>query len=273
MKSKKLFYVMMYIYISIFSFAQDELITVTGTVLNKNYKLGETKICFYNSENVSRCIKSNIDGSFSILIPKNRYRVTAEKKNYTSLLGDNFFVDYKYNEVKPLIINMMNNKINIYGSVVNQNGKTLSNVDLKIKMGSELKEIKTNKNGEFKFLGHNGLISIFAQKKGYYGNGVSLLVEDEKFINNILISLETKTFYIAGLLIKNNNYLKKVKLELINAKNNKIISSVATTKDGSFEFRDVLFYEKVYLKVSSVNYKSNVFSIKKDMKNLNIFIN
>ena len=251
--------------------AENKTITVSGFVTDKEFRLGDATVCFFNSSNNVKCVKSDINGEFSVKLPKNKYRVTVKKDGYSSLVGNNFFVDYIFNPPENLILNMTDNKIAIYGKVINNFGEPMKDAQVKVKIGEDLLDITTNSNGIFSFQGHVGLISIFAQKSGFYGNGVSLLIQNEKFINDISIVLEAKTFYISGALVKGNNYLKEVELELINGNNNKIIASLKTSKDGLFEFRDILNYEKAYFRVPSLGFKSNIFTINKDLRQFNIF--
>ncbi|MGL5777668.1 carboxypeptidase-like regulatory domain-containing protein [Cetobacterium sp.] len=259
--------------ISLSVLAQNKTITISGFVTDKEFRLGDATVCFFNSSNKVKCTKSDINGEFSIELPENKYRVTVKKDGYTSLIGDNFFIDYIFNPPQNLVLNMTDNKISIYGKVINNFGEPIKDAQVKVKIGENLLDISTNINGIFFFQGHVGLISIFAQKPGFYGNGVSMLIQNEKFINDISIVLEAKTFYISGALVQGNNYLKEVELELINGSNNKIIASLKTSKDGLFEFRDILNYEKAYFRVPSLGYQSAPFTINKDLRQFNIFVN
>ncbi|WP_418965254.1 carboxypeptidase-like regulatory domain-containing protein [Cetobacterium sp.] len=252
-------------------FGENKTITISGFVTDKEFRLGDATVCFFDSSNRVNCVKSGINGEFSIELPKNKYRITVKKDGYTSLVGDNFFVDYIFDPPERLVLNMTDNKIAIYGKVINNFGEPIKDAQVKVKIGEELLDINTNSSGIFFFQGHVGLISIFAQKSGFYGNGVSLLIQNEKFINDISIALEAKTFYISGALVRGNNYLKDVDLELINGSNNKIIASIKTSKDGLFEFRDILNYEKAYFRVPSLGFKSKTFTINKDLRQFNIF--
>ncbi|MGL4633409.1 carboxypeptidase-like regulatory domain-containing protein [Cetobacterium sp.] len=256
---------------SLRTFTQNEIVNISGFVTDKEFRLGNATVFFSNSSNVVKTVKSDINGNFSIKLPKNKYRIIVKKEGYTSLIGDDFFVDYIFNEPKQLILNMTDNKIHIYGKIINKFGETIKNADVKIKVGENLIDLKSNSNGEFSFEGQIGLVSIFAQKDGFYGNGTSMLIQNEKFINDISITLEAKTFYISGALVKNNNYLKDTYLELINGSNNKVISTIKTTKDGLFEFRDILTYEKAYFRIPNLGYKSEIFTINKDLRQFNIF--
>lgn len=269
MRFKLFLYFLLTFSLSIFS--QNQLINITGFVTDKEFRLGDATICFFNSSNEVKCVKSDINGKFTIDLPKNKYRITVKKKGYTSLVGENFYIDYIFNPPKELVLNMTDNTINIYGKVIDNFGEPLKKANINIKIGENLLETETNDNGFFSFKGHVGLISIFAEKIGFYGNGVSMLIQNEKFINDISIVLEAKTFYISGALIKGNTYLKNTTLELINGSNNKVIASLTTSNDGLFEFRDILNYEKAYFRIPSLGFKSKVFSINKDLRQFNIF--
>ncbi|MGL4998614.1 MAG: hypothetical protein ACRCZL_01960 [Cetobacterium sp.] len=263
-------------FIFVFSFnvfAQNNKIQVSGFVTDKEFRLGNATVNFFNSSNKIKSIKTDINGSFYTELPKNKYRITVEKNNYTSLIGDSFFVDYIFEEVKPLVLSMTNNKISIYGKALNKFGEPIKDAEVKIKMKENLINLNTNSEGLFFFEGQIGLISILIEKDGFYGNGASLLIQNERFINDISIVLEAKTFYISGALTQNNLYLKNTLLELVNSKNNKIISTVETTKDGFFEFRDILTYDNAYFRIPKYNYKSNLFKIDKDLRQFNVFIN
>ncbi|MGL5053618.1 MAG: carboxypeptidase-like regulatory domain-containing protein [Cetobacterium sp.] len=262
-------------FIFVFSFnvfAQNDKIQISGFVTDKEFRLGNATVSFFNSSNKVKSIKTNINGSFFIELPKNKYRITVEKNNYTSLIGDNFFVDYIFEEVKPLILSMTNNKIAIYGCAVNKFGEPIKDAEVKIKMKEDLINLTTDSDGNFFFEGQIGLISILIEKEGFYRNGTSLLIQNEKFINDISVVLEAKTFYISGALTQNNIYLQNTSLELMNSKNNKIISTVETSKDGLFEFRDILNYDNVYFRIPKYNYKSKTFTIDKDLRQFNIFM-
>ncbi|MGL5000198.1 MAG: hypothetical protein ACRC6J_00535 [Cetobacterium sp.] len=262
-------------FIFVFSFnvfAQNNKIQVSGFVTDKEFRLGNATVNFFNSSNKIKSIKTNINGSFYTELPKNKYRITVEKDNYTSLIGDNFFVDYIFEEVKPLVLSMTNNKISIFGQAINKFGEPIKDAEVKIKIKDELINLNTNSEGIFFFEGQIGLISILIEKDGFYGNGASLLIQNERFINDISIVLEAKTYYISGALVQNNIYLKNTSLELINSKNNKIISTIQTNKDGLFEFRDILNYNDAYFRIPKHNYKSNTFKIDKDLRHFNIFI-
>lgn len=258
--------------LSLIVFAENDHIKVTGIVADKEFRLGNATVCFFNSSNDIVCTKSDINGNFNISLPKNKYRVTVKKNGYTSLVGDNFFVDYIFEKSKPLILNMTNNKITIIGKVIDQNNDIVQNAEVKVKIGEKLENILTDSNGNFSFKGETGLISIFANKLGFYGNGTSLLIENEKFVNDISITLQAKTFYISGAVVKGNSYIQNTQLELINASNNKVISTLNTSDDGLFEFRNILFYEKAYFRIPKFNFKSNTFSINQDLRQFNIFI-
>ena len=73
------------------------------------------------------------------------------------------------------------------------------------------------------------------------------------------------------MLFRSNNYLKEVELELINGSNNKVIASLKTSKDGLFEFRDILNYDKAYFRVPTLGFRSDTFTINKDLRQFNIF--
>lgn len=256
---------------SLKTFTHNEIVNISGFVTDKEFRLGNASVSFSNSSNVVKTVKSDINGSFNIKLPKNKYRITVKKDGYNSLIGDNFFVDYIFEEPKQLILNMTDNKIKIYGKIINKFGNPIKNADINIKISENLLDLTSDSLGNFSFEGQIGLISIFAQKDGFYGNGTSMLIQNEQFINDISIVLEAKTFYISGALIKENNYLKDTYLELINGSNNKVISTIKTTKDGLFEFRNILTYEKAYFRIPSIGYKSNLFIINKDLRQFNIF--
>ncbi|MGL5175690.1 MAG: carboxypeptidase-like regulatory domain-containing protein [Cetobacterium sp.] len=256
---------------SLRTFTQNEIVDISGFVTDKEFRLGNATVSFSNSSNITKTVKSDINGNFSIKLPKNKYRITVKKDGYTSLLDNDFFVDYIFTEPKQLILNMTDNKIRIYGKIINKFGEPINNADVKIKVGENLIDLSSDTSGRFSFEGQVGLISIFAQKDGFYGNGTSMLIQNEKFINDISITLEAKTFYISGALVKGNSYLKDTYLELINASNNKVISTIKTTKDGLFEFRNILTYEKAYFRIPSLGYRSKSFTINKDLRQFNIF--
>ena len=75
----------------------DKTITISGFVTDKEFRLGDATVCFFNSSNKVKGIKSDINGESSIELPENKYRITVKKDGYTSLVGDNFFVDYIFN--------------------------------------------------------------------------------------------------------------------------------------------------------------------------------
>ena len=256
---------------SLRTFTQNEIVNISGFVTNKEFRLGNASISFFNSSNLVKTVKSDINGNFNTTLPKNKYRVTVEKEGYNSLVGDNFFVDYIFEEPKQLILNMADNKIKVYGRIINKFGEPIKNVDVRIKIGETLMDLTSDSLGNFNFEGQIGLVSIFAEKEGFYGNGTSMLIQNEKLINDVSIVLEAKTFYISGALVKENNYLKDTYLELVNASNNKVISTIKTSKDGLFEFRNILTYEKAYFRIPSLKYKSEPFTINKDLRQFNIF--
>ena len=186
-------------------FGENKTITISGFVTDKEFRLGDATVCFFDSSNRVNCVKSGINGEFSIELPKNKYRITVKKDGYTSLVGDNFFVDYIFDPPERLVLNMTDNKIAIYGKVINNFVEPIKDAQVKVKIGEELLDINTNSSGIFFFQGHVGFISIFAKKSVFYGNGVSLLIQNEKFIINImrlcaylyrfLIGFKTKKFF------------------------------------------------------------------------------
>ncbi|WP_297597865.1 carboxypeptidase-like regulatory domain-containing protein [uncultured Cetobacterium sp.] len=267
------FSILFFIFFSLVILGNTNFVNIHGFVTDKEFRLGNATVSFHDSTNKVKSVKTDINGSFNIQLQKNKYRVSVKKNGYTSLLGDNYFVDYIFNKPKPLILSMTNNKISIYGKVFSDNGDFIKDANVKIKIGENLENIKTNSNGIFYFEGEVGLISIFAEKIGYYGNGTSLLIKNEKFINDISIILQEKTFYISGALVDRNNFLKNLEIELINASNNKLISKVTTNSDGLFEFRNIRFYEKAYFKISNINFRSEDFIINRDLRQFNIFVN
>ncbi|MGL4987775.1 MAG: hypothetical protein ACRCYT_00155 [Cetobacterium sp.] len=249
-----------------------DTITVSGVVLDKEFKLGNATVNFFNSSSKFKSIKTDINGQFSLELPKNKYRITVEKTNYNSLIGDDFFVDYIFEKEKYLVLNMSNNDILISGKTINKFGEPIIDAQVKIKIKEELINLNTDSNGVFFFKGKIGLISILINKEGYYDNGASLLIQNETFINDISITLEEKTFYISGSIVKGNYYIKDTTIELINAFNNKIISTTKTSKDGIFEFRDILNYENAYIRIPEYKYISSKFKMKSDLRQFNLFI-
>lgn len=267
------FSILFFLFISLVILGKTNFITAHGFVADKEFRLGNATVSFYDSTNQVKSVKTDINGNFKIQLKKNKYRVSVKKNGYTSLLGNECFVDYIFNQPEPLILNMTNNKISIYGKVFSENGDFIADANVKVKIDERLENLKTNSNGVFEFKGEVGLISIFADKTGYYGNGTSLLIQNEKFINDISIILQEKTFYISGALVDGNNFLKNLEIQLINASNNKLISRVTTNSDGLFEFRNIHLYEEAYFKISSINFRSQNFPINKDLRQFNIFIN
>ncbi|MGL4802454.1 MAG: carboxypeptidase-like regulatory domain-containing protein, partial [Cetobacterium sp.] len=71
--------------ISLNILAQNKTITISGFVTDKEFRLGDATVCFFNSSNQVKCIKSDINGEFSIELPENKYRITVKKDGYTSL--------------------------------------------------------------------------------------------------------------------------------------------------------------------------------------------
>ncbi|WP_297404317.1 carboxypeptidase-like regulatory domain-containing protein [uncultured Cetobacterium sp.] len=263
-----------FVFFIIFSFSlfgRDNFISISGFVVDKEYRLGNAKISFFNSENKVYSTKTNINGNFTVTLPKNKYRVTVKKTGYSSLENTDLFVDYIFNNPEPLILNMVDNKILVSGRILNQNGNSIKNANIKVKIGENLENLKSDNNGFFSFQGKEGLISIFATKKGYYGNGTALLIEKEKYINDISIKLEEKTYFLSGTLSNEDSFLKNTEIEIINGLTNKKISKVRTNEYGIFEFRDIRYFKNVYFKVPIYKFRSESFTLNKDFRQYNIF--
>ncbi|MGL5378108.1 MAG: carboxypeptidase-like regulatory domain-containing protein [Cetobacterium sp.] len=270
---KSYFFIWFIFVFSLNSFSNfTDTITVSGIVLDKEFKLGNATVNFFNSSSKFKSIKTDINGKFSLELPKNKYRITVKKNNYKSLIGDDFFVDYFFEEKQNLVLNMSNNDILISGKAINKFGEPIIDAQVRVKIKEELINLNTDSNGIFFFQGKIGLTSILVNKEGFYGNGASLLIQNENFINDVSIILEEKTFYISGSIIRGNYYIKDTTIELINALNNKIIATTKTSKDGVFEFRNILSYENAYIRIPKYKYISNKFKMKSDLRQFNLFI-
>lgn len=267
------FFIAFFLFFSSLTFSSTNLVTVTGFVTDKEFRLGNAEVSFYNSENKVKTTQTDLSGNFNIQLPKNKYRISIKKNGYTSLLGDNYFVDYIFNEPKPLILNMTNNKIYINGKVFSESGLPIFKANVKVKIDDKIKTLLTDKNGNFSFEGETGIISILAEKIGYYGNGTALFIQNDKFVNDIVISLQEKTFYISGIIAENSDFLNNVEIELVNGLNNKVIAKVTTSNNGFFEFRNIPFHEKAFFRISKPKFRSNYFPINKNLRQFNIFIN
>ncbi len=271
MRSK--IFLIFFIFFSLILLGENKNVLVEGMVVDKEFRIGNATVFFYNSNNNVRSVKTNIDGSFSIELPKNKYRVVAKKNGYKYLGGESFYVDYIFDQPTPLTLNMVDNNIKIYGRVFDENGNSVRKANVKIKIGENNESILTDSFGHFSFSGKPGLISIFADKNGYYGNGVSLLVQDEHYINDVSIVLEKKSFFINGTLTDGIDYFKNTEIQIVNAINNSVISTVKTNSDGIFEFRDIGYFQSAYIKVPLKKFRTENFSIENDIRQFNIFVN
>lgn len=265
------YFLIFFIFISFSLFGNNKFVAISGAVVDKEYRLGNAQVSFFNSENKVYSTKTNMSGNFSINLPQNKYRVTVQKKGYSSLEKENYFVDYIFNKPDFLILNMIDNRILISGRIINQKGNSIKNANIKVKIGENLENLKSDNNGFFSFQGKEGLISIFATKDGFYGNGTAILIQNEKYINDISIKLEEKTYFLSGTLSNGKDFLKNTQIDIINGLTNKIISTTKTNEFGIFQFRDINYYKNVYFKISSSKFRSESFTLDKDFRQYNIF--
>lgn len=260
-----------FIFLSFSLLGNNKFVAISGFVVDKEYRLGNAQVSFFNSENKVYTTQTNMSGNFNISLPKNKYRVVVKKKGYTSLEENSFFVDYIFNEPEPLILNMIDNRILISGRIINEKGNSVRNANIKVKIGENLENLKSDQNGFFSFQGKEGLISIFATKQGFYGNGTAILIQNEKYVNDISIKLEEKTYFLSGTLSDGISYLKNTPVEIVNSLNNKTISQATTNEYGIFEFRDINYYKDVYFKVPTSKFRSESFTLNRDFRQFNIF--
>lgn len=268
---KKFLLFLIYFCFSIFIFS-NEVIEVKGFVTEKDFKLGDATVTFYNSKNSPKKVKTNIDGSFNVQLEKNKYRVEVEKEGYTFIEGDEFFIDLIFNEYNPLILNMKSDKLIVSGKVIDDEGVPLKNSKIRVKMGVNSKTLISDEKGNFSFEGDEGLISIYVEKNGYFSNGTSLLVQNEEYINDLVVKLEKKNFYISGLISQENNFLKNEKIQLVNGSDNKIVMEIFSNEEGFYNFPDVPFLEDAYFVVPDLKYRSENFQLTEDLRQFNLFL-
>lgn len=156
------------------------------------------------------------------------------------------------------------------GKITDKKGIPISNVDIKAKNGLNYFEVKTDKKGRFSLNCNNGIISILAEKNGFYNKGATFFIDKKIGKKNINISLERKFFYVSGMVTDGKNYLKNRKVELYDSESKKLVASTFSNTDGIFDFVDIPFIEKAFFKVENSN--TNTFILNKDFQNFNIFI-
>lgn len=158
----------------------------------------------------------------------------------------------------------------LIGKITDKKGIPISNVDIKAKNGLNFFEVKTDKKGVFSLNCNNGVISILAEKNGFYNKGATFFINKGIGKKNINMSLERKFFYVSGIVTDGKNYLKNRKVELYDSESKKLVASTFSDTDGIFDFIDVPFIEKAFFKVGNSN--TNIFLLNKDFQNFNIFI-
>ncbi|MGL6154765.1 MAG: hypothetical protein ACRC0W_06485 [Cetobacterium sp.] len=254
----------------------EKTIKIQGVVFDGNYSIGNATISFINSENIVFNTKSDFAGNFNITLPKNRYRILGEKYGYEMVKDQNTFYDFtrkKDNYSLDILLKQIPSIIE--GRVLDEDGNPIKNAKITIKSKENLDVIKSDNFGMFRLEVPMGLISIFAEKNGYFGNGTAILLESESLRNNIAINLQRKFFSISGVLTNSVESLGNKTIYLIDSNNKKILGKTVTSPIGYYEFLNIPGQSKVKIVVDIKEYKkfsSDEIIVNSNINKFNIFL-
>ncbi|MBC2856276.1 MAG: carboxypeptidase-like regulatory domain-containing protein [Cetobacterium sp.] len=252
-------------------------IKISGIVKSKDVSLGNTQVSFINSENEIFSTQADFAGRFSIYLPKTKYRIVAEKFGYRlenpNKMMQNFLKD---GNEKSLVIEMIKFPSVVEGRILNQDGEPIPKASVKIKAGENTIDIQANEFGIFNSETPSGLVSIFATKSGYFGNGVAVLLEEEILRNNITIMLQKKLHSISGVVSDGVEAMQDLEILLIDRNSNFILQKTKTNNIGFYELLDIPSQKNVLLKIKGTDKNEDFISqsikVDSNIKNYNIFL-
>lgn len=257
--------------------SSEKLIKINGIVKYKNVSVGNTNVSFINSQNEIISTKTDFSGKFSISLPKTKYRIIGEKFGYRMEKKDSQPYDFSNKENNDfIIINLTKLPTVLEGRIIDQNDHPVPMAEVKIKSGDTLKTIQANRFGIFQTEIPEGLISVYAEKPGYFGNGTAVLVVDEILRNNLVISLQQKLFSISGVVSDGYEALANKEIFLIDANTKFTLAKTKSSEIGYYEFLNIPGEKNVEIKVpGSENYSSYLsedIKVESNIKNYNIFL-
>lgn len=258
--------------------SSEKFIKVNGIVKNMEYSLGNATVTFINSENKVYNTKSDFAGNFTIFLPKTRYKVLGEKPGYTMEKFNQMFYDFsKFKESTNIVINLAQIPSLIQGRVIDENGNPIKKAKVMIKFKDSIKTIETDHFGMFSSDAPSGLISIFVEKDGYFGNGTAIFLENETLRNNISIKLQRKFYSISGVLTDGIEPLSNETIYLLDGKSKKILEKTQSSINGYYEFLNIPGASTVNILVPEIpGYKKLItpnIEVHENINKYNLFLN
>lgn len=257
------------------NFSKENHVVVKGSIKSGEANIGDVKISFINSENLSYNFTSDIFGNFTAIIPPGKYSIKVERFGYS--LADKSSLIYDFSQrVKPyeVKLNLSELPSMIQGRVIDENGNSIPFTHLSVKNGANIFQTSSDDFGMFKFPVKSGIVTILAQKDGYTQNGVVRTIEKDSSITNIEIPLTREKYSISGVVTNGVKALPNVELQLMGEDLNKI-TSTRTDENGYFEFYKISgnIQVSIYLlENNKVIKKSDTIQLNKDFRNFNIIV-
>lgn len=254
-------------------FSKKNSIKIKGNIHFKGVNMGDVKISFTNSKNISYDFISDIYGKFEGIIPYGRYFLKVEKIGYKLSGPINKIYDF-YVPEKQINIELSQMPITVSGIVMNEQGNLIPYPEIKIKNESNFMKFVGDKFGKFNIKAYPGIITILAEKDGYIKNGVVRKIENATSLQDIKIKLIKQKYTVSGIVTDGVRALENIDIKL-KGEDSKEIASLKTNKYGFFEFYKISARPKIFIEIyknGKLIEKSKDIILDKNYNNFNFIL-
>ena len=254
----------------------DILTTVKGVIKNNGQFIGGAKLVFTDVNNNSYETTTTFVGEFSIDLPPQKYKIRLNKPGFIIQESQNLIYDFTVPEKKyTLTLDTEELLSSIEGVTLDNNGEPLPNVNVMIKNGENIINLKSDDFGVFSGSILPGLLFIKAEKDGYKSFGLVTKLERFSSLSGLQVSLKPYLSNISGTVGSSFSPKENIQLALRN-ESGEIIANAISNENGYYEFPDININHKYFISVGEQSYKyyySKPFILgKKDLTNQNIIL-
>ena len=254
----------------------DILTTVKGVIQNNGQFIGGAKLLFTDVNNNSYETTTTFVGEFSIDLPPQKYKIRLNKPGFVIQESQNLIYDFTVPEKKyTLTLNTVELLSSIEGVTLDNGGNPIPNVNVMIKNGENIINLKSDDFGVFSASILPGLLFIKADKSGYKSFGLVTKLERFSSLSGLKITLKPYLSNISGTIGSSFSPKKNIQLALRN-ESGEIIANAISNENGYYEFSDININHKYFISVGAQSYKyyySKPFILgKEDLTNQNIIL-
>jgi hypothetical protein len=252
------------------------LTTVEGVIKNNGQFIGGAKLIFTDVDNNSYETSTTFVGEFSIHLPPQKYKITLHKPGFIIQHNQNLIYDFTTPEKNYYFtLNTEELLSGIQGSIIDTDGKPISNVNIMIKNGDTTIDLISDNFGVFSTSILPGLLFIKAEKPGYKSFGLVTKLERFSSLSGLKVILQPNLSSISGTVGSSFSPKENIQLTLRD-ESGQIVANAISNKNGYYEFPDININHKYFISVGAQSYKyyySKKFTLgQKDLKNKNIIL-